>query len=115
MVRLVAVVALILRNCQGWRRRVKTRIFVSNLRAYFEDLAKSKDTSTAASTLVDSWAFSYISHTYLRPIMEAFDADGSGSITIFEVNDFMGTLPPTIDWRFVASGKYDNLYSWSFP
>lgn len=62
-----------------------------------EDEAAEKDGKDAQRT--DDWAFEYISITYLQPIMEAFDDDGSGYITIFEVNRFVDALPPSIKWR----------------
>ena len=49
----------------------------------------------------DEWAFEYISITYLQPIMEAFDDDGSGYITVTEVNRFVDALPTSINWRYV--------------
>ena len=56
----------------------------------------------AAST--DDWAQRYITLKYVRNIMEAFDEDVSGFITIKEANDFTGSRP--LDWRWV-SGKHD--------
>ena len=47
----------------------------------------------------DHWAFEYISIAYLQPIMEAFDEDGSGYTTVFEVNRFVDSLPEALDWR----------------
>lgn len=47
----------------------------------------------------DDWAFQYISIAYLQPIMEAFDDDGSGYTTVFEVNRFVDSLPKKVPWR----------------
>ena len=47
----------------------------------------------------DQWAFQYINLSYLQPIMEAFDDDGSGYITVSEVNHFVDAMPSSIGWR----------------
>ena len=49
----------------------------------------------------DEWAFQYINIVYLQPIMEAFDDDGTGYITISEINKFVSMLPRSINWRYV--------------
>ena len=79
------------------------------LRDNFSDIPTR--TSTAVATALgknpketqrsDEWAFEYISTTYLQPIMEAFDDDGSGYITVTEVNRFVDALPSSINWRYV--------------
>ena len=88
---------------KGWHRKVKTRLFLANLRDHYEDLAKLQsfiDPNNTTSTVIDSWAFDYISTAYMRPLSEAFDEDGSGAITIYEVNEFVRALPTTIKWRY---------------
>ena len=45
----------------------------------------------------DKWALRYISVNYARNILEAFDEDASGFVTIKEVNDFTRSRP--LDWR----------------
>ena len=50
-------------------------------------------------TEADEWALKYISVTYLRSIMEAFDDDASGYVTITEVNKLMDLRPPSLGWR----------------
>ena len=90
---------------QGWRRNVKARLFVMTLRDNYSDVPTSPTSAvhTAASTLPeeskDGWALDYINVTYLQPIMEAFDDDGSGYVTIAEVNRFVDALPSEIGWR----------------
>lgn len=48
----------------------------------------------------DKWAMKYISLSYIQPILEAFDDDGSGFISIKEVNDFTNSRPK--NWRCVS-------------
>jgi hypothetical protein len=45
----------------------------------------------------DGWAFKYIDVNWLQPILEAFDDDASGFITVAEVNRFTSSRPA--DWR----------------
>jgi len=47
----------------------------------------------------DEWALQYINLNYVRNIMEAFDEDVSGFVTIKEANYFTGSRP--LDWRWV--------------
>lgn len=47
----------------------------------------------------DNWALRYVGVSYLHSIMEAFDDDGSGYITISEVNAFTRGLPSALGWR----------------
>ena len=48
----------------------------------------------------DVWAIKFIDVTRLQPILEAFDDDASGFITISEMNRFTSSRPA--DWRFVS-------------
>lgn len=45
----------------------------------------------------DGWAVKYINIGRARTIMEAFDDDASGFITVSEVNNFTRSRP--LDWR----------------
>lgn len=47
----------------------------------------------------DSWAVKYINIGRARTIVEAFDDDASGFITVSEVNNFTRSRP--LDWRYV--------------
>jgi len=47
----------------------------------------------------DKWALRYIGVNYARNILEAFDEDASGFVTVKEVNDFTRSRP--LDWRWV--------------
>ena len=89
---------------QGWRRNVKARPFVMTLRDHFRE--KVQEIKLGASVEVskeqprtDDWALDYISVAWLQPIMEAFDDDGSGYITIAEINQFTDAIPKDLGWR----------------
>ena len=49
----------------------------------------------------DAWAIKFIDVTHLQPILEAFDDDASGFITISEVNWFTSSPRRPADWRLV--------------
>jgi len=49
------------------------------------------------STNPDAWAIKYIDVMWVQPILEAFDDDASGFITVAEVNHFTSSRPA--DWR----------------
>lgn len=48
----------------------------------------------------DAWAIKHIDVMRLQPIMEAFDDDASGFITVGEMNRFTSSRP--LDWRLVS-------------
>ena len=52
---------------------------------------------TGNSTNPDAWAIKYIDVKWVPPILEAFDEDASGFITVSEVNRFTSSRP--VDWR----------------
>lgn len=90
---------------KNWRHNVKARLFVITLRDHFADKGQDSAAPSASGQSgkpknpQDSWAGQYVSVKYLRPIMDAIDDDGSGHITITEVNRFMEELPASLDWR----------------
>lgn len=51
----------------------------------------------------DMWAIKFIDVTRLQPILEAFDDDASGFITISGMNRFTNSRPR--DWRLVLLSK----------
>ena len=51
----------------------------------------------------DGWAIKYINIGRARSILEAFDDDASGFVTVSEVNKFTGLRPR--DWRYGLSSK----------
>jgi hypothetical protein len=62
------------------------------------DAVPDMDTSAIHnSTDPDAWAIKYIDVMWVQPILEAFDDDASGFITVAEVNRFTSSRP--VDWR----------------
>ncbi|KAF8273627.1 hypothetical protein EI94DRAFT_1563512, partial [Lactarius quietus] len=88
----------------GWRGNVKARHFVLALRDYYlEQLAAEAEgviglgaSSVNGSRNPDAWAIKFIDVSRLQPILEAFDDDASGFITISEMNRFTSSRPQ--DW-----------------
>ncbi|KAI0260000.1 hypothetical protein BC834DRAFT_942566 [Gloeopeniophorella convolvens] len=86
----------------GWRGNVKALHFVLALRDYYIDKLRSEAGSVrGVSTVVasrdpDAWAIAFIDVLNLQPILEAFDDDASGFITITEMNRFTSSRP--LDW-----------------
>ncbi|KAI3602849.1 hypothetical protein WG66_011217 [Moniliophthora roreri] len=85
----------------NWKGSVKARHFVLALHDHYnDDLPTNKSTSelprpsTGPDFLKeDKWALSYINISHVQPILEAFDDDGTGFITIKEVNAFVDSRP----------------------
>lgn len=98
-------------NFQGWRGSTKARHFVLALRDYYTE--KYHDGSvrlgdagaaiqcTLAESQKDAWALPYISMLHIQPLIEAFDDDASGFVTVSEANLFTAARP--LDFRFVIS------------
>lgn len=86
-----------------WLEHVKAPHFVLALCDYYRrDLEGEGDTcpSNAAMRLVadqDEWAWQWINVNRLQAIVEAFDDDASGFVTIAEVNHFTASRPE--QWR----------------
>ncbi|KAI0056627.1 hypothetical protein BV25DRAFT_1864510 [Artomyces pyxidatus] len=86
----------------GWRGNVKARHFVLALRDYYTELLNWNDHGlrglkpVATEHQGDGWAIKYIDIAQLQPIMEAFDDDASGFITVSEMNRFTSSRP--LDW-----------------
>ena len=86
---------------------MKARHFVLALRDYYlEKLSETRGafdlglSLIASSSNPDAWAIKYINLTWVQPILEAFDDDTSGFITIAEVNTFTSSRP--VGWRLVS-------------
>ena len=89
---------------------MKARHFVLALRDhYFEKLVAEAeglgesfpgDSTIHNSRNRNAWAIKFIDVSRLQPILEAFDDDASGFITISEMNRFTSSRPA--DWRFVS-------------
>ncbi|KAI1785889.1 hypothetical protein LXA43DRAFT_99677 [Ganoderma leucocontextum] len=88
-----------------WPGHVKARHFVLALRDYYTQQVERKRKVTHGDAVVnrvadqDEWALEWINLNRLQAIVEAFDDDGSGFITIAEVNHFTASRPK--EWRFV--------------
>jgi len=66
------------------------------LRDHFRE--KAADIDTKAQNRHDDWALQYIDLNWLNHIMDAFDDDGTGFITIGEINRFTDDMPQTLSW-----------------
>ena len=90
---------------KGWRGNVKARHFVLALRDYYlEKLSTETEgvpdmgaSAISNSINPDAWAIKYIDVMWVQPILEAFDDDALGFITVSEVNRFTSSRP--VDWR----------------
>lgn len=77
----------------GWRGSVKARHFVMALKDYYvEKTAGSLDSASGS----DVWALKYINISRAQELLEAFDDDASGFVTVNEVNNFTQSRPR--DW-----------------
>lgn len=56
--------------------------------------------TTVQAPAHDKWALSYISVLRIQPLIEAFDDDASGFVTVSEANTFTAARPE--DWRQVG-------------
>jgi len=56
----------------------------------------------------DSWAIGYINIGRARSILEAFDDDASGFVTVSEVNNLTRLRPR--DWRYAPSPRVHGVY-----
>ena len=74
-----------------------------HFREQFEEIKRQRSNGTTPTSSrirqEDEWTLEYINVTRLQPIIEAFDDDASGFITVAEVNAFTKARPD--DWRSV--------------
>ncbi|KAI0735979.1 hypothetical protein C8Q76DRAFT_766166 [Earliella scabrosa] len=96
-----------------WRGNVKARHFVLALRDYcmekLDKLRKNEEKTFSGEypTNVserDEWTLEYINVTRLQAIIEAFDDDASGFITVGEANAFTTSRPK--DWSLLQWMAY---------
>ncbi|KAI0716121.1 hypothetical protein C8T65DRAFT_707355 [Cerioporus squamosus] len=95
-----------------WRGNVKARHFVLALRDYcVEKLDKRQEHATFSEcenptevTPQDEWTLEYINVTRLQAIIEAFDDDASGFITVGEANAFTASRP--VNWSLLKWMAY---------
>ena len=77
---------------------MKARLFALTLQDHYRD-----EFELAAHDLggvsTDEWALKYLGTDWLPSIMEAFDDDASGYVTITEVNRLMDLRPQSLGWR----------------
>ena len=84
---------------------------------YFEKLAGNEGILGMGTSAIhgssdpDSWAIKFIDVMWVRPILEAFDDDASGFISIAEVNAFTSSRP--VEWRLV-SHYFESISSYGF-
>jgi len=73
-----------------------------------KDYYIEKAAGESAGSLVgaDKWALKYINVNRARTILEAFDDDASGFVTIQEVNNFTRARP--LDWGLVIPNMYSH-------
>jgi hypothetical protein len=90
---------------------VKTPNLVHGLGDYFRKVYPTKNTQEESLSLSpslkravspqknhdDSWAMSYVTVMNLEPVLEAFDRDVSGYVSIEEANAMTSSRPK--DWR----------------
>lgn len=57
----------------------------------------------------DQWALRYIGLNYVRSILEAFDDDASGFVTVKEANSFTRSRP--LDWRWVSEKLHTSRHT----
>lgn len=62
------------------------------------DHYREHDAEESIGLLGAEWALKYIDTAWLKPIMEAFDDDSSGYITIAELNSFTDAKPESLAW-----------------
>ncbi|KAF5370541.1 hypothetical protein D9757_010124 [Collybiopsis confluens] len=72
-----------------WKGSVKARHFVLALQDFYIERQYPSPTNSPD----DRWALKYIKVSRLQPILEAIDDDGTGFISIKEVNTFVGFKP----------------------
>ncbi|KAG6876866.1 hypothetical protein C0992_011497 [Termitomyces sp. T32_za158] len=91
----------------GWKSHTKARHFAHALRDFYfykEDQISDNNTDRHKSDYQS--ALSYFNISHLQAIAEAFDDDGSGFITIQEVNSFTKSKPG--EWSLRAKVRLEN-------
>ena len=95
-----------LTSLQAWKGNVKARHFILALHDYYyysDEPRRSSDSPDGAHEEIirilsrDRWTLQYIDVERLQPLVEAFDDDASGFITVREANQFASSCPK--DWR----------------
>ncbi|CCM04671.1 uncharacterized protein FIBRA_06857 [Fibroporia radiculosa] len=86
----------------GWRSSVEARRFVLALTDYYQE-GVGKDGEEKSSQIIskedpDAWTLEWITMQQAQSLVEAFDDDASGFITVAEANTFARMRP--VDWSF---------------
>ena len=84
---------------QGWRGSVNSRHFVMSLRDYYIEKSVGESGTLRGP---DSWAIDYINIGRARSILEAFDDDANGFVTVNEVNSLTRLRPRAGGTLFLA-------------
>ena len=71
---------------------------MTTLRDHFQEKAHNLVNNTDDSES-DDWTIEYMDTKWLPSIAESFDDDGSGYITVAEINRFTQSRPDTLKWR----------------
>ncbi|KAH9484737.1 hypothetical protein JR316_0001637 [Psilocybe cubensis] len=129
----------------SWKGSVKARHFVLALHDYYTDkLSKARKdspiiegtgltsplhrpplrspSSSAFKRQDDKWALAYINAAYVQPILEAVDDDGTGFVSVKEVNTFVKERPDgwslphwiaywAVGWQASISMYKNKIYS----
>ena len=69
------------------------------MKDYYAEMVAGGGEGSGSVSGSDKWALRFISVNYARNILEAFDEDASGFVTVKEVNEFTRSRP--LDWRWV--------------
>ena len=78
---------------------MKARLFAMTLQDHYRDEFELATHEPGTAVSMDEWALRYLGTDWLPSIMEAFDNDASGYVTITEVNRLMDLRPPHLGWR----------------
>ncbi|KAG8774154.1 hypothetical protein FRC16_005181, partial [Serendipita sp. 398] len=107
-------------KANAWRLSVKCRHFVDELSNHYEEKFRNEASKADGSPPKDQWTLSIFSKVMYHPaIGDAIDEDGSGFISLYEVNSWLSARPPTwsvpewlvywaIGWK-LGNIKYTNM------
>lgn len=76
---------------------------MTTLRDHYQEMVQDRkrigDSIEEQPSMADEWTLPYIDVKWLQPIVESFDEDGSGYVTIAEINSFTQSRPEELGWR----------------
>ena len=88
-----------LKVMQGWRgSATNAQLFVTSLRDHF---------TRKGSGFVGRWETKFMGSPFLSNVLEAFDDDANGLVTIKEVNDFTESRPLNWGCAFFQAYRVD--------